>query len=70
MKKNVFKVLTVAVVLCWSFTSFGQGNTTSSMYGVVTDESGTPLQGAGVVAIHTPSGTKYGAITRQNGTSI
>lgn len=67
MKKNVFKVLTVAVVLCWSFTSFGQGNTTSSMYGVVTDESGTPLQGAGVVAIHTPSGTKYGAITRQNG---
>jgi len=41
--------------------------TTSSISGKVTDSSGQPLFGATVKAIHTPSGTFYGATTLENG---
>ncbi len=41
--------------------------TTSSMSGKITDESGAELIGATVLAIHTPSGTEYGVITRTDG---
>jgi hypothetical protein len=42
---------------------YGQGATTSSMSGNVTDTKGQPLAGATIVATHVPSGTIYGAIT-------
>ncbi len=41
--------------------------TTSSISGKVTDGSGQPLFGSTVKAIHTPSGTFYGATTLENG---
>lgn len=44
-----------------------QGVTSGAFSGVVVDGDGTPLAGATVVAIHTPTGTKYGAITREEG---
>jgi hypothetical protein len=41
--------------------------TTANLKGVVTDESGEPLIGANVVAVHTPSGAQYGISTREDG---
>ena len=41
--------------------------TTSGMNGHVTDESGEPLPGAAVVAVHAPSGTQYSAVTNTEG---
>ncbi|MCC5930620.1 MAG: TonB-dependent receptor [Cyclobacteriaceae bacterium] len=37
------------------------------MNGLIVDDVGNPLPGANVVAIHEPSGTKYGAVSRVNG---
>ena len=44
-----------------------QGVTRASLSGFVTDDTGGPLPGANVVAIHEPSGTRYGTATRANG---
>jgi len=44
-----------------------QGVTTGSMSGVVTDSQMSPVSGASVIAIHTPSGTNYEATTRADG---
>ncbi|MFV0605016.1 MAG: carboxypeptidase regulatory-like domain-containing protein [Niabella sp.] len=41
--------------------------TTSSMTGTVKDMNNSPLQGATITAIHTPTGTKYVGTTNQSG---
>ncbi|MGI9546387.1 MAG: carboxypeptidase regulatory-like domain-containing protein, partial [Flavobacteriaceae bacterium] len=41
--------------------------TTSNIRGSVVDDQNIPLLGANVVAIHTPTGTRYGAISNENG---
>ncbi|HTK82693.1 MAG TPA: carboxypeptidase regulatory-like domain-containing protein [Bacteroidota bacterium] len=64
MKK--FLVLCSALLLSINFV-FSQGVTTASLNGLVTDEKGEPLFGANVVAVHDPSGTRYGAPSRDNG---
>ena len=68
MKANFNKLLLGVVFTMLGFVQlFGQGSTTSTIRGLVTDGSGEPLVGVTVVAVHTPSGTKYGTSTRVDG---
>ena len=62
MKKNYLIILLLMLV----FVGFSQ-TTTSSMSGIVTDDQGEPLAGASVVAIHTPTGSKYGSVSQFSG---
>ncbi|HET7896042.1 MAG TPA: carboxypeptidase-like regulatory domain-containing protein, partial [Flavisolibacter sp.] len=52
--------------ICSVGSAFSQV-TTSEIQGVVTGESGQALQGASIVAIHTPTGTRYTTSTRGDG---
>jgi hypothetical protein len=48
--------------------AFGQGSTTASISGsVLAEADGTTLPGAQVTAVHDPTGTRYLAITRNDG---
>lgn len=58
--------LAIAALLATSM-AFSQGVTTASIGGKVTDNSGEPLIGATVLAVHVPSNTTYGAVSDFNG---
>ena len=63
--KSVSVLLITLLLYCASV--FGQGITTGSLEGRVTDENSQPLVNAAVLAVHLPSGTQYGAVTRADG---
>lgn len=58
---------TLVLLVALQMTAFGQGVTTSSIFGKVVDPSGEPLIGATVLAVHGPSGTSYGSATNLEG---
>ena len=41
--------------------------TTSSINGVITDQNGEVLPGSTIIAVHQPSGTQYGTLSRGDG---
>ena len=62
-------VILISFFTIISFHSiFAQGVTTASINGLVLDkETGNPLPGANIIAVHDPSGTQYGTSTRGSG---
>ena len=59
-------LLTGLALMALVVSAFSQV-TTSNIRGSVTDDQGEPLFGANVLAVHTPTGTRYGAITNEDG---
>ena len=66
MKKTLKCFLAAAAFLLMIFPAMAQV-TTSSLAGQIVDENGEPLIGAAVIAVHTPSGTQYYAVTNEDG---
>lgn len=60
-------MLMVVTVFALGYEANAQGVTTAAMNGLVTDDTGEVLPGANVVAVHEPSGTRYAAITNNEG---
>ncbi|MBG0860810.1 MAG: TonB-dependent receptor, partial [Bacteroidales bacterium] len=62
MIKKFKLILPTLLFLFLAAMAFGQGATTSSLSGKITDTNGDPLAGASVVAVHIPSGTQYATV--------
>ncbi len=62
MNKSLQIFLFLGIILS-SMASMGQGVTTASINGRVLEGENEPLLGATIVAVHTPTGTKYGSVT-------
>ena len=59
--------LLALVAMFWVALSVHAQVTTSALSGVVTDENSQAMIGATITALHTPSGTKYNAVTNIDG---
>ena len=66
MKKTFKFFMAAAAFLMMVFSAQAQV-TTSALAGQIIDESGEPLAGATVVAVHAPSGTQYYAVANESG---
>ena len=64
LKKSSFLF---AVAFLFITGSVNAQTTTATIGGEITDASGKPLVGAAVIALHKPSGTRYGAVTNADG---
>ena len=67
MKKLLKLFFVLAVLFCANPNIYAQGNTNSSISGNVYDKDSQTLPGASILAVHTPSGTRYSASTDGTG---
>jgi hypothetical protein len=67
MKKLLKLLFVLAVLFFANPTIYAQGNTNSSISGNVYDKEMLTLPGASILAVHTPSGTRYTASTDYTG---
>lgn len=67
IKQTLLSLFTIAILTFAGQNSYSQGVTTASIQGSVKDDVGITLPGATIVAIHQPSGTKYGAVSNNEG---
>ncbi|WP_282161859.1 TonB-dependent receptor [Ulvibacterium marinum] len=63
MMRNIY----LSIMLFLTAYSMTAQVTTSNISGTVVDDQNQALLGANIVAVHTPTGTKYGAITNEDG---
>ncbi len=70
MKKLILVFFIALLVICAQQHTQAQGVTTASMTGFIKDDKGEGLPGANIIAVHTPSGTRYGASTQVSGRFI
>lgn len=62
-----FSALFALIFVLGTQMAWAQGSTTSAMNGRVVDANGEPLPGATVIAVHQPTGSKYGNVTDFDG---
>ncbi|SFC78443.1 Carboxypeptidase regulatory-like domain-containing protein [Parapedobacter composti] len=59
-------IVLFSLLILYSFFAFSQ-ETGGALTGQVVDQAGSPVQGATITAIHTPSGTRYAVSTGADG---
>ena len=65
---SLLLVVAASVLLCGLFNGTARAqSTTASITGTVLDEEEQPLPGVNVVAVHQPTGTRYGVASAPNG---
>ncbi|RTY76191.1 carboxypeptidase regulatory-like domain-containing protein [Flavobacterium sp. LS1R10] len=67
MKKFLKLFFALALLFCANPNLYAQGNTNSSVSGNVYDNDSQTLPGASILAVHTPSGSRYTASTDGTG---
>ncbi len=68
MKRFLPLLFLVPALLVWGNSEvFAQGVTTAAVTGSTVTQDGSAVSGASIVAVHVPSGTRYGAVSRGDG---
>ena len=65
--KHFYLIGALLLGLFSSAVVLGQGVTTGSIRGQVVDDQGVSVSGASILAVHTPSGSRYGILTSDDG---
>lgn len=65
--KQLLSFLMFMVVMFSYQSIFSQGTTTAALNGKITDQNGSALPGANIIALHMPTGTQYGTTSREDG---
>ena len=64
---TILPLLLLTGLLAWPPAAHGQGVTSATIRGTILDENEAPLPGVNVVAVHEPSGSRYGTSTGEDG---